>query len=59
MSGAEVTAEDYAGFDARVAQWHGPHRCTDGWFWIAASQGVLEPLTPAEVVIAEARRNQP
>lgn len=27
----------------------GPTDCSDGWHWIYASRGVLEPLTDAEV----------
>lgn len=56
---AEVTAEDYASYDARVAAGEGPHPCLEGWFWIAASLDVLEPLTAAEVQIARARSRQP
>lgn len=31
----------------------GPCNCADGWFWIYASKGVLEPLTEAEVTYFE------
>ena len=29
-------------------------RCSDGWFWIAASHEVFEPMTPDEIASYEA-----
>jgi hypothetical protein len=31
----------------------GPHECADGWHWVYASRGVLEPLTPDEIAYFE------